>query len=355
MYHPVLATGTSPADVTPVVIAGQTIPDGNGEFYDFGGWTINDQDEVSFWSSIQNGGGPLLTTNGIFVGHKDGTISQLIRSKDPAPGEPNLIYSLNPPTPINPAGQFTFSAEISDSHFGTGNNYGLYLANSSGDIARLARSFYPAPGTGYLFGYFVIAKVNDDGVTTFSASLIDSFGGFHGYGIFTATETGLLKTIAYSGQTAPNDLGTYSAFDLSVARSNAGKEAFTGYYEGDNPGSGIFVGGGNRQSALVLSGKTAPGGSVFAGFGSAGINKSGMVGFAAQLDDSLGFNGIFIARGKRVFKVAQAGDFVAGVEIDQLSFDPSFFDDLGQVLYLAIDPSGQSRILLFTPLAGVLN
>ena len=74
-----------------------------------------------------------------------------------------------------------------------------------------------------------------------------------------------------------------------------------------------------------------------------------MVVFIAQTDNAPGFNTILVNNGTRTVKVVKIGDLVAGIQVAQLGFDPAAFNSLNQVTYEATDPSGNKRILLFTP------
>lgn len=345
--HDALLTGSSTADVRTVVVSDETVPDGNGQFGSFATTSINNTGEIGFWAGIKNGGPP-VSTNGVFIGHADGTLSEIARSAQVAPGETNLFYSIGFPAPINTAGQVCFTAEISDSHFGTGNNSGLYRASSPNDIIKIARSYDPAPGTPYLFGYFQSATLNNSGAIAFFATLIDDAGALHGNGIFRFNDETGLTAIAYTGQEAPGTSLDYSDFERTSTINNAGQVSYVGYYPSEPLGAGVFVGDGSTQRSLALTGQAAPDGSIFTGFTAARINDSGFVAFAAQLDGSMGFNGIFLIDGSATTKVAKVGDVVKGIEIAQLGYNPSLFNNSGQLAYLAIDSTGSNlRYLRF--------
>ncbi len=71
--------------------------------------------------------------------------------------------------------------------------------------------------------------------------------------------------------------------------------------------------------------------------------------FLAQLDNGPGFNAIFVANGTQVIRVAKVGDIINGIEIASIGFDSKALNNRNQVIYEAIDASGDSRILSFTP------
>ena len=346
--HNTLLCGTAKATMQTVVLSDETVPDGNGQFDNLVNATLNNRGDVGFWASIKNSTAAVSPTNAVFIGHADGTITQIARSGQPAPGETNLFYSMGFPTPINLKGQLSFAAEINDSQIGTGNNYGLYRS-SIGGLIKLARSFDVAPNTPFLLGFLQAGGVNDGGDACFYASLITSDGSFKGFGLFRSSNGTDLQTIAYYSQNVPGGLGQYTAFDSVIDINNTGQVAYTGYFTGATSGSGIFIGDGVTQSALVVSGQRTPDGSTFTSFGSSRINDQGLVLFLAQLDNGPGFNAIFVANGTQVIRVAKVGDIINGIEIASIGFDSKALNNRNQVIYEAIDASGDSRILSFTP------
>jgi hypothetical protein len=145
-------------------------------------------------------------------------------------------------------------------------------------------------------------------------------------------------------------LGLYTVFDSVIDINESGQVAYTAYYAtSTTSGSGVFLGDGLTQSALAVTGQAAPDGSIFTGFGSCRINDLGVVVFLAQTDNAPGFNAIFVTSGTHIIKVVKIGDVIAGSQVVQLGFDPAAFNNLSQVTYEATDPSGNKRILLFTP------
>ncbi len=349
--HDALLTGSMPANVRPVAVADQTVPDGYGQFGGFGAGTLNDAGHVAFWGSIKNGGGPLISTNGIFIGHPNGTLTEIVRSTQSAPGETNPFYSLGGPVLINSTGQACFTGEVNDAHFGTPYDSGVFRASSSLDMVKLARSYDPAPGTGFLLGNFTIGSINNAGAVSFFSYLIDSSGTFKGRGLFKSASSGPVTTIAYSGQTVSTALGQYTDFDNTLGINNAGHVAYVGYFaKGSTKGSGVFLGDGISQRLLVRNNQVAPGGATFTGFALARANDTGTVAFTAQLNKSSQYNGIFLTDGIETLKVAQVGDVVNGTPIYQLGFDPKAFNDLRQVAYQTLDSTGTDfRIYLFAP------
>lgn len=346
--HNALLCGTSTATMQTVALSDETVPDGNGQLDNLVSATLNNRGDVGFWASIKNSQG-VSPANAVFIGHADGTITQVARTGQAAPGETNTFFSMGDPAPINLKGQVSFAAEINDSQFGTGNNYGLYRSFAGG-LLKLARSYDPAPNTPYLLGFLQVGGMNDNGVTCFYASLITPSGLFKGFGLFKSGNGADVATIAYFGQNVPGGLGQYTAFDSVIDINNAGQTAYTGYFTGaTSSGSGIFLGDGITQQPLVVTGQKTRDGSTFTSFGTSRVNDQGLVLFLAQLDNAPGFNAIFVTNGIQTVRVAKVGDIVNGVQIAALGFDSNGLNNRNQVIYEAIDPAGDSRILSFTP------
>jgi hypothetical protein len=136
-----LLAGNSFSNLRTVVITGQSGPNG-GQFTDLSTGSINDLGDVSFSGAA---GG----SSGAFVASHDGTISLLAANGQSAPGESYPFDGVGGGT-INDNGQVLLSAEIDDTHYGSGSNYGIYSATSANDIIKIARSYDPAPSTPYL-------------------------------------------------------------------------------------------------------------------------------------------------------------------------------------------------------------
>lgn len=347
-----LVAGNSATNRRVVVIADQPVPDGNGQFNSYSEGVINDDGEVAFWGAIKNGGAPLSESNGIFIGHADGSMTQVMRSKQLAPGESYPISSMSSSPILKENGQVCFAAWIKDPYYGTGNNSAIYRRKSSGAVVRVARSRQPATGTSRYFAYALPGGMNDKGETAFYAPLIDGSGAAAGASIFKGKDEASLTPIAYTQQQVPDGYGVYTVLDNSVGINASGEVAFVGYYSGNGTGagSGVFVGDGTTQTNVIRSGQTAPGGNTFTGFAMPRVNDNGAVLFAGQLNGHQTYQGIYLSDGEDTIKVAQAGDTVDGKTIETVGMDPKAFNGFQQVAYQAkfVGQSGYSA-LLFAP------
>ncbi|HSJ01609.1 MAG TPA: choice-of-anchor tandem repeat NxxGxxAF-containing protein [Verrucomicrobium sp.] len=347
-----LVAGSSISNRRVVVIADQTIPDGSGQFNSYSEGVIDNQGDVGFWGAIQNNGYPLLGSHGIFIGHTNGSITQVMRTRQLAPDEAYTVSSLDSSPILRRDGQIFFCAALMDPAYGTGDNRVLYRRKKNGDIVRVARSRQPAPGTSRYFSSITVGNMNDSGDTVFYALLKDAANAPAGAAIFKGSSQATLSPVVYTGQTVPGGLGTYTALDNSVGINPDGRVAYVGYYTGNGSGggSGVFLGNGVSQRNLVRTGQTAPGGATYTGFAMSRANENDVVIFAAQLNGHQTYQGIFLTDGTETIKVAQAGDTVDGRTIEQIGVDPRAFNGLQQVAYQAkfSGDSGYS-ILLFAP------
>lgn len=347
-----LVAGNSVSNLRVVVIEDQTVPDGNGQFNSYSEGAINDDGEVAFWGAIKNGGAPLIDSNGIFIGHANGNITQVMRSQKLAPGESYPISSMSSSPILRENGQVCFAAWIRDPYYGTGNNCALYRRKPNGEIVRVARSRKSAPGTSRYFAYTLPGGMNDKGETAFYAPLIDGAGAAAGTSLFKGKDEASLTPIAYTQQPVPGGYGVYTVLDNSVGINASGEVAYVAYYSGNGSGagSGVFVGDGTTQTNVVRSGQTAPGGNTFTGFAMPRVNDNGVVLFAGQLNGHQTYQGIYLSDGKDTIKVVQAGDTVDGRTIETVGMDPKAFNGFQQVAYQAkfAGQSGYSA-LLFAP------
>ncbi|CAN5411207.1 hypothetical protein BH09VER1_BH09VER1_10090 [soil metagenome] len=323
----------------------QAAPDGRGQLNSFGGQWINSAGDVSFWGAIKNGGGPLSSTNGIYIGNHDGTITQIARTGDRAPGETNTFYGFSNITKITDNKQVIVNAELTGPGFGTGNNYGLYRGSSSG-LVKIARSYDAAPGSSLFLAAPLAYDINNAGTIVFNSNLIDGSGVQQGSGIYTGNG-GALSRIAQTGQAAPVGGGTITGLSNANYINADGKVAFTASFS--TSAANLLLGDGQNLTVLKKAGDLAPTGATFTNFMLPRANDTGTVAFAASLNGSQFANGIFLTDGIDTVTVAQAGSTINGKTIFSVGFDPRAFNDFQQIAYQAIFTDNSNAIVVFAP------
>lgn len=346
-----LVAGTSPQDLRVVAMVDQPVPGGSGQFNSFSQGSINELGQVGFWASIKNGGGPIFETNGVYLSQRDGTLVQVVRNKQQVPGEAYNFASIDSSGLVEGLGQVHFSGFIRDAYYGTGYNQAHYRREPLGSITRLFRSRQPAPGTPYFFGSPGGLGTHYSGRYAVYTTLIDAANSLAGWGIFTGSDDEHLSPVAFTGQTAPSGAGTYASFSQTATVNLAGKVAYVGNCTGGNTSSALFTYRNGEQNLVCKAGQVSPGGNTFSGFDFPIIKDSGTILFAARLNGSQTYQGIYLTDGTDIIKVAQAGDTVGGRTIQSIGIDPKAFNGFNQVAYQAELSGGQSgpSVLLFAP------
>ena len=129
-----------------------------------------------------------------------------------------------------------------------------------------------------------------------------------------------VTAVAVSGQPAPGG-GTFEHFSVEslpiVAPVNGkGQVAFFATLLRGAASEGIFLATGARVARVALEGDPAPGGGTISGFGRhpiPALNESGAVAFAAAVAGGRTVEGIFIAARGKLQAVAVAGAVAPGI------------------------------------------
>ena len=331
-----IVAGGSPSTLRTVAVAGQTLTDKGytlSSTYQAG---INDQGQVGIRGHSPTGWG-------LFIGNQDGTVTEVVRAGQAAPGTSRTFTSIH--GSIHDRGQMLIAGQTDQPDVFA--KSAVYRRSITGDLVKIAVSKESAPGTNRTFGWMSAQDMNDTGEAVFYAYLNNTSGNHDGYGIFKGRDTGSVKAIAFSGQQAPGGLGVFTAFDNSVGINASGEVSFVGYYQG---GSALFVGDGLSQRLLAKTGDSTPGGATITGFALSRISDSGTVMFGAQLNGNQTHQAIFLTDGRDLVKVGQAGDMVDGKEMTMIGIDPKAYNAFQQVAYqtrFAGDP-GYS-VMVFAP------
>jgi hypothetical protein len=289
-----------------VALEGDTAPGtGGGAYSDFDAPSINAPGDVAFHASVAGGS----VDRGIFV-DSGGTDTAAALPGDSAPGTGGGTYStFASSTSINASGDVAFCAVVAGGTAAEG-----IFVDFDGLDGAVAFDGDPAPGTGggtYLS--FVVPdsfSINDSGDVAFEALvtvLTES--------VFAASG-GTDRAVALLGDTAPGTGGgSYSDFFVPPISFNAsGDVAFESEVTGSSVFDGIFVDAGGTDTAVALSGETAPGtgGGTYGFFGPPSVNASGDVVFFAAVTGGSVSGGIFQDSGGTDTAVALPGDPAPG-------------------------------------------
>ncbi|MBX3741248.1 MAG: hypothetical protein KF712_09680 [Akkermansiaceae bacterium] len=331
-----VVAGRSPSTLRAVVVAGQTVTDKSytlSSTYQAG---INDQGQVGIWGLAPGGWG-------LFIGNPDGTVAEVVRAGQAAPGTSHTFTSIH--GSLRDRGQMLIAGELN--HPDVHNKYSVYRRSTTGSLVKIAVSRDSAPGTNRTFSWISPQDLNDAGEAVFYAHLNDTSGNHTGGGIFKGRDAGSVKAIAYPGQQVPGGLGTFTAFDSSVGINASGDVSFVGYYNG---GSALFVGNGVTQRLLAKTGDLTPGGATITGFAMSRLSDNGTVMFGAKLNGNPTYQAIFLTDGRDLVKVTQAGDTVDGKMMREIGIDPKAYNAFQQVAYQTRfeEDSGYS-VMVFAP------
>jgi hypothetical protein len=167
-----------------------------------------------------------------------------------------------------------------------------------------------------------------------------------------ATSPPALKAVVLTGQAAPGG-GTFDRFALEsqpvVAPVNdKGQIAFFATLTRAAAAEGIFLASGGRLSKIALEGDPTPAGGTLAGFGThpaPALNAGGAVAFAATITGGRSAEGILIAAGGRLRAAALAGAPAPGIPGGAFAgLDAPALNDRGDVAFLASVRRGRETV-----------
>jgi hypothetical protein len=157
------------------------------------------------------------------------------------------------------------------------------------------------------------------------------------------SETGALRAVVRSGLAAPGG-GRFDRFGVTsqpiVAPVNArGQVAFYATVLHAPAREGIFLADGGHVTKVAAFGDNLPGGGTLAGFGAhplPALNSSGHVAFGAQVAGGRATEGIFLAGADGLQAIALAGDDAPGVPLGVLvGFDAPALNDNDELAFVA--------------------
>ncbi len=159
----------------------------------------------------------------------------------------------------------------------------------------------------------------------------------------------VLQAIAASGQPSPAG-GSFDRFDIdgravAAATNRRGDVVFFATLLRSPADEGLFLAGGSGIAKLAAVGDAVPSGERIAGFGerpAVALNEPGAVAFAAALTGGKATSGVFVAQKEKIVAVALSGAAapdIAGATLAQ--FEPPALNDVGEVAFLAATRRGR--------------
>jgi|RhiMetdeSRZDD1v2_1073273.scaffolds.fasta_scaffold128335_3 hypothetical protein len=179
-----------------------------------------------------------------------------------------------------------------------------------------------------------------------------------------AAEAPAIRALAVTGQSAPGG-GMFERFSVDaqpiVAPVNGrGQVAFFAALSRSAASEGLFLAAGGRITKVALEGDPVPGGGAISGLGRhpvPSLNESGTVAFAAAVAGGKTVEGIFTSARGRLQAVALAGTQAPGIPSGTFaSLDAPSLNDRGDVAFLASVRRGRETIdAIYLRAAGKLH
>jgi hypothetical protein len=305
----------STAEVSPIVITGQTAPVTGGRFSDLQSFRMNRWGRVAFESSLAPVGSIDDTNDEALWTDASGTLDLVAREGDLAPDTPDGVRFIRfEDWKLNAGGTVAFHAHWTGS--GNDRNEGIWKTSPAG-LELVARTDVPAPD--FLpqtdIGGVYFLRMNDAGDVAFGG-VIGPAGGA-GMGANWLSRNGSVETLMVEGMPAPGfppgdtihapstnfvvtDSGTV------VIRSSAGPSFDTGLWRFEN-----------GQLGLIVNPQIAPLGfpnAIDFDIGSFTASRHGEIAFNGRvwLDENTNAGGIWTEKDDEVSIVIKKGDQAAG-------------------------------------------
>lgn len=323
-----------------VVSEGEKASNLSESVYRYGLPAFNDSGDLTFVASYGAGeikpavrldpndpaahAGGAVKNLGLFLRNANG-LKSLVKLGDEVPNMPSTFSMINNPS-TNNKGTSAFIGTYSDP-----DGRGLFFVEE-GKLRLIVRSGQRLSATeeGTFSEHYFPTQINERNEVAFFARLSDKSG------IFLARPSGL-ETIAIIGKPSPVKGGNYIGFgNRPPAINDKGEVAFVGFYEGAEPGRGLFLKGAGAAQIIAKSGDPVPGSTNnFTDFYSPAINARGDIAFIASFG---GRNrGIFIKTAKGIETIAVTEQPVPGGGKDEgfNNFTRPAINDRGEVVFYA--------------------
>ncbi len=218
----------STQSITPIVLEGDSVPDGNGSIALIIPLDFNDMGQFVFGGRLSNTIGGLSDSFGTFRGEGPGTLDQVVRKASATSVSSGKFTNIGPAL-MNGGGQVALFLNLGDTSRFPSDDTGLYLYDDLVGLKQVLRAGDLAPNANGEFLYFDYRfqgpLINDVGQIAFPARVgTNILTDFH-RGLFITDSSGSTKQIALAGNTVPEGNGEFSTFE-NLAFSNSGQLAF---------------------------------------------------------------------------------------------------------------------------------
>jgi hypothetical protein len=328
------AASPKPYGFTKLATIGDDAPGGGTYSFDFEPGGLNGRGDFTYAADVSTGG------EGVFKGSSASSVTQILRSGQPAPGGGVLgPFGILGHASVNDGGDMSFAFNGDPFTLPLGFNSGVYhFAANTGTTSAIVVPFVtPAPSGGAFQGAVIHAALNNGGDTVF-AGIINTTAGIAsppsppdfglGVGVFLSDRKGALTGVAVPGDPAPG--GCAFDFAQNPSINDAGAVAFGAHIACDPCNDfgtaqtdriicaeSIYL----RQApsgqivSIAHQGDPAPGGGVFnLAFGPM-LNSRGDIVFIGDLGtdpEGIGPTGVFVFTRGQLQAVARPGDAMPG-------------------------------------------
>lgn len=335
--------GNSNGDPVPIVLEGESAPDGNGAFSYLDYPALNNADQTAFVGLLSDTIGGDDYSFGLFRSSGTSSPERVVREGDTAPDGNGTFSTFGFPA-LNLTGQTAFQGFLSDTI--NGENEGIFRSDNS-SIVQFARVGQLAPDGNGSFSRFDHPLLNNAGQVAFRGDLIGTtFGSNDDSGIFLSNDKGSLVQIAREGSKGPDGNGTFSRFLTHFALNDIGQVAFNSILTDTNGGSDaqvLFLSDGTGGLVRITSeGDPAPDSNGnFSGTAHPVLNNVGQVAFVGKLTGTRGgrndSGGVFRGDGmNNLVQIARTGQASPDSNGNFFLFFTPSLNDRGQAAFIGI-------------------
>lgn len=321
---------------------------GEGVFFNsLSRYSVNDNGQVSFFSTLTGTGINSSNDRGIWMGHGGG-LAKLARRGDQVPGAASdtVFETFEYLSPFSNSHGGLFIATLAGAGADSTNNQGMWAVDPSTlALTTVARKGDTVPGfeSGYRYSYFYSnAARNANGQTAFTVEMSGPGIDVNNSNLMMRIDQGQVSLVAQRGNAAPGVSGTFWDLTNRLTVNPSGQIAFNAsIISGTNQNYGVWVVPNLQPQLRATSFQSAPGtNGSFYFFGPPATNDSGAVAFWATLSSGGEDNGIWSDASGNLALVARTGQQAAGtgfgVRFKDLSFgERMMMDGLGQTYFEA--------------------
>jgi len=321
---------------------------GQGVFFNaFSNYSVNENGQVSIFSTLTGTGVSAANDRGIWMGHEGGLVNVARRGDQVSGAAPDTVFDkFEFMSPFSNSQGGLFTATLAGTGTDSSNNQGLWgIDPTTFSISGIGRAGDSVPGFGsdfrYTYFYPNIAR-NLNGQTAFSVNISGPGVDVTNSNLMMRIDQGQVSLVAQRGNAAPGVSGTFWNLTNRLTVNQSGQIAFNAsIISGTNQNDGVWVVPTTQPELRATSFQSAPGtnGSFF-NFGPPVTNDSGAVAFWATLSSGTEDNGIWSDASGDLSLVARTGQQAAGtgfgVQFKDFSFgERMMIDGMGQTYFEA--------------------